>query len=161
MRVASNAGVAMLDWILPINQMLVLIPGIFAGIIGFGMLTSYLKRGITSTPKKDLLIAIALTIFGGSAWGWVICAGSQSPRIAKVVDYEVKVVTFPDGKQIQMFHVDGENKNANQMFACQVPENHVVRRTIYERVYCGLTYSKDTSSLKDTFAIVDPKKRDE
>ena len=151
----------MLEWILPINQLLVLIPGIFAGVIGFGMLAGYFKRGIASTPKKDVVIAVALTILGGSAMGWVIYSGCQPPRIAKEVDYEVKVVTFPDGKQIQMFHVDGENKNANQMFACQVPENHVVRRTIYERVYCGLSYSKDTASLKDTFAIVDPKKKAE
>ena len=65
----------MLEWILPINQLLVLIPGIFAGVIGFGMLTSYLKRGIASTPKKDVLIAVALTLVGGSAMGWVIYSG--------------------------------------------------------------------------------------
>ena len=151
----------MLEWILPMNQLFVLCTGLFMGVIGIGMLSSYLKRGVASTRRRDSIISVALIVVGGSELIWVIVAGFQPPRIAKVVDYDVKVVTFPDGKQIQMFHVDGENKNANLMFACQVPENHVVRRTIYDRVYCGLSYSKDTASIKDVYAIVDPKKKDE
>ena len=151
----------MLEWILPVNQLLVLLHGAFRGDRRLRDVDELPQAGHRIDPEKGVAHRHRPDRFGGSALGWVIVAGCQPPRIAKEVDYEVKVVTFPDGKQIQMFNVDGENKNANQMFACQVPENYVVRRTIYERVYCGLSYSKDTASLKDTFAIVDPKKKEE
>lgn len=77
------------------------------------------------------------------------------------VDYtencEVKVVTYPDGKQAQMFTANGRNYNANLIFGCLIPEGAVVERVVYKKSYLGIYYSDldMRKALQDTYRIVD------
>jgi endonuclease/exonuclease/phosphatase (EEP) superfamily protein YafD len=148
---------AITTWLLPLHLAWVIVVGIF----GF-LMAAIISIALACNGSKwwwgVAVLQGSLTIF---SFCWLLYSNAQTPQVYRTVDYTVKIVMFPDGKQIQMFHVDGENKNANMMFSCQVPEGQVVRRYIFKRVYCGIYYpvqnnERNTSNIKDVYAIVDP-----
>ncbi len=150
---------SVVNWILPINNVAVIVVGfLICGIlacIGIALVCNYSKWWWLATVPLAATSLFSL--------GWAIYGANQSRELDRTVDYEVKTVTYPDGSQVQMYTVNGEHINANRQFGSQVPEGKVVRRYIYKRVYVGIYYSPDSSngnnSIKDGWAIVDPKEK--
>lgn len=86
---------------------------------------------------------------------WWVYSVNMPKEVDKVDFYEVKSVTFPDGKTVQMFTEDGQHRNANLMFSQVISDGMIVERTTYKKVYFGLYYGDEKISpgLRPTYKL--------
>jgi len=104
------------------------------------------------------VISLTVTLVTISFLVWCIYANNMPAEMASEERLEIKPVTFPNGKVVQMFHCEGTNYNANEMYGCTPPEGSYVRRLIYKRVYAGVYFPGRSERLKDTYSLVWPDK---
>ena len=124
------------------------------------------KKTITH-PIKTFFRGSIAAVFTGVALAfiiWIIAANNQPVEVASEEKLDIKPVTYPNGRVVQMFSCDGTNYNANEMFRSAPPAGSYVRRLIYKRDYVGVYFpvsgGGSKSSLNDGFFLVTPDKNE-
>lgn len=114
----------------------------------FGIITaafiSFIFFGMAIIEKRwwGLPLGILFAVLTAFNIGWVIYASSFELEIEYIEEYEIKNVTFPDGKKVQMYTIKGEIKNANAQFGRQFSEGDKVKRIVYKHIYYGVAFDK-------------------
>ncbi len=108
-------------------------------------------RGCVATFVNIVTVAIIL---------WLCHSGYQDKRIAREERCEIKPVTYPDGKVVQMFNHKGTNYNANVMYGSTPPPGSYVRVIVWQNVYSGIFWPSNKSNfpskLDDSYILVLP-----
>jgi energy-coupling factor transporter transmembrane protein EcfT len=124
------------------------------------------KKVMVKHPVKTFLrsgVSVVVTAIALSFVVWIIYASNRPVEVDYEEKLEIKPVTYPNGRVVQMFSCNGTNYNANQMFSSAPPAGSYVRRLIYKRVYVGVYFppmDKSNSSLNDGFFLVTPDKNE-
>lgn len=166
------------DWILPINVnwfwLFIILSLVLTVVAWVWTFANYSERIYTNGsyeyvkhPIKTFLRGAIASVVAGVALTfivWCIYANNRPAEVASEERLEIKPVTYPNGRVVQMFSCEGTNYNANEMFRSAPPAGSYVRRLIYKRDYAGVYFpvsgGGSKSSLNDGFFLVTPDKNE-
>lgn len=119
-----------------IDSFLLAILGILAPFVG-AIISTYF---IFNKHKNFIFLLIPNIIILIFSVVWAAYSATYPLEVLTTIEYDVKTVKFPNGKEIQMYTVNGEHKNANLEFGMKFSEGSKVKRIIYKKVYAGIRF---------------------
>lgn len=129
------------QYVMPIHFVLVLLFGFVSTFVSlFVLAANYDKPDYSRFSFLTVTIWWFAFLLGISALFWILFASFIPAEMDRTEDYEIRLVTYPDGTKVQMYTFDNRHFNANKEFECQIDEDQVVQRTVYKKVYAGMYY---------------------
>lgn len=172
---------AFLNWILPMHCNWFILWCILSALVMvvawvWSQNNNYTTTYVNSMPNHQYhgfrafvktCIAVFCTAICLAVFGWLFYSASRNPEVEAEEKLEIKPVTYPDGKVVQMFNCNGVNYNCNSMYSCSPPPGSYVRRVVFKKVYAGVLWPVDrpngtnaNATNKDAFFLVTPNGED-
>ncbi len=96
--------------------------------------------GLTETALGLLINGICFIVLTFGLLIWLLISSISPLEVESVEYYTPVLVTFDNGTKAQVIMVEKATINITMIFHVMIPENKIVKRTIWKKNYCGITY---------------------